>query len=77
MKEKDPATAYVLGMYYARERLYLFHRREGHFLRYDEVKNQKGNGSKGEELSFHLPDPYSYIPSFDDSSQPSPSPRSN
>ena len=66
MKEKDPATAYVLGMYYARERLYLFHRREGHFLRYDEVKNQKGNGSKGEELSFHLPDPYSYIPSFDD-----------
>ena len=23
MKEKDPATAYILGMYYDRERLYL------------------------------------------------------
>ena len=66
MKEKDPATAYVLGMYYGRERLYLFHRLEGLFLRYDEAKNQKGKSSKGEDLSFHLPDPYSYIPSFAD-----------
>ena len=66
MKEKDPATAYILGMYYNRERLYLFHRRQGFFLRYDETKNQKGEISKGEKLSFHLPDPYAYIPSFDD-----------
>jgi type I restriction enzyme M protein len=66
MREKDPATAYVLGMYYDRERLYLFHRREGLFLRYDEAKNQKGKDSKVGDLSLHLPDPYSYIPSFDD-----------
>ena len=66
MKEKDPATAYILGMYYDRERLYLFHRREGLFLRYDEAKNQKGEDSKVGDLSIHLPDPYSYIPSFDD-----------
>jgi len=66
MKEKDPATAYVLGVYYDRERLYLFHRREGLFLRYDEAKNQKGKDSKVGDLSLHLPDPYSYIPSFDD-----------
>ena len=66
MKEKDPATAYILGMYYARERLYLFHRREGLFLRYDEAKNQKGKDSKVSDLSLHLPDPYFYIPSFDD-----------
>ena len=66
MKEKDPATAYVLGMYYDRERLYLFHRRDGLFLRYDETKNQKGKDSKIGDLSLHLPDPYSYIPSFDD-----------
>jgi len=66
MKEKDPATAYVLGMYYDHERLYLFHRRDGLFLRYDEAKNQKGRDSKVGDLSLHLPDPYSYIPSFDD-----------
>jgi type I restriction enzyme M protein len=66
MKEKDPATAYVLGMYYDRERLYLFHRRDGLFLRYDEAKNQKGKDSKVGDLSLHLPDPYSYIPSLDD-----------
>jgi type I restriction enzyme M protein len=66
MKEKDPATAYVLGVYYDRERLYLFHRRDGLFLRYDEAKNQKGKDSNVSDLSLHLPDPYSYIPSFDD-----------
>jgi type I restriction enzyme M protein len=66
MKEKDPATAYVLGMYYDRERLYLFHRRDGLILRYDEAKNQKGKDSKVGDLALHLPDPYTYIPSFDD-----------
>jgi type I restriction enzyme M protein len=66
MKEKDPATAYILGMYYQLERLYLFHRRDGLFLRYDEAKNQKGIDSKVGDLSLHLPDPYSYIPSFED-----------
>lgn len=66
MKEKDPATAYVLGIYYDAERLYLFHRRDGFFLRYDEGKNQKKEQSKVGDLSLHLPDPYAYIPSFDD-----------
>jgi len=66
MKEKDPADAYVLGIYYDSERLYLFHRRDGLFLRYDEAKNQKGNKSKIGDLSLHLPDPYQYIPSFND-----------
>ncbi|NQS99230.1 MAG: N-6 DNA methylase [candidate division Zixibacteria bacterium] len=66
MKEKDPGDAYVLGMYYNRERLYLFHRRDGLFLRYDEAKNQKGKDSKVGDLSLHLPDPYSYIPSSED-----------
>lgn len=65
MKEKDPATAYVLGVYYDAERLYLFHRRAGRFLRYDQTKNQKGEESKVADLSLHLPDPYQVIPSFD------------
>ena len=66
MKEKDPATAYVLGVYYDAERLWLFHRREGVFLRYDEAKNQKGTASKIGELSLHLPDPYSFLPALED-----------
>jgi type I restriction enzyme M protein len=66
MKEKDPATAYVLGIYYDAERLYLFHRRDGLFLRYDEAKNQKGDASKVVDLSLHLPDPYYFIPSYSD-----------
>jgi len=66
MKEKDPGDAYVLGIYYDRERLYLFHRRDGLFLRYDEAKNHKGKDSKVGDLCLHLPDPYSYIPSFGD-----------
>jgi len=66
MKEKDPATAYVLGIYYDAERLYLFHRRDGLFLRYDEAKNQKGAASKIGDLSLYLPDPYYFIPSYSD-----------
>jgi len=66
MKEKDPGTAYVLGVYYDAERLYLFHRRDGLILRYDEAKNQKGDLSKVGDLSLYLPDPYFFIPSFDD-----------
>lgn len=64
MREKEPPNAYVLGMYYDEERLYLFHRREGLYLRYDEGKNLKGDQSKITDLSLHLPDPYFYIPSF-------------
>jgi type I restriction enzyme M protein len=64
MREKEPTTAYVLGVYYAAERLLLFHRRNGFYLRYDEAKNQKGERSKVADLSLHLPDPYLAIPSF-------------
>lgn len=66
MKEKDPTTAYVLGIYYDTERLYLFHRRDGLILRYDEAKNQKKEESKVGDLSLHLPDPYIYLPTFDE-----------
>jgi len=66
MKEKDPATAYVLGIYYDAERLYLFHRRDGFILRYDESKNLKKDRSQIGDLSLHLPDPYVYLPSFEE-----------
>ncbi|MEM1059324.1 MAG: N-6 DNA methylase [Verrucomicrobiota bacterium] len=66
MREREPADAYVLGCYYGADRLYLFQRRSGKYLRYDEGKNQKGDNSKVGDLSLHLPDPYGYMPNFDD-----------
>lgn len=66
MREKEPAASYVLGIYYDADRTYLFHRRSGFYLRYDESKNQKGLDSKIGDLSLHLPDPYMFIPSFKD-----------
>lgn len=66
MKEKDPSDAYILGIYYNAGYLHLFHRRNGLYLRYDESKNQKGDDSKIGDLSLHIPDPYSAIPSFDE-----------
>ena len=64
MREKEPSDAYVLGIYYDHGRLLLFHRRDGRYLRYDEAKNLKGVKSGTADLSLHLPDPYSSIPSF-------------
>jgi len=55
MREKDPADAFALGVYYDTERLYLFQRKSGTVLRYDESKNQKGEASKIGDLSLHLP----------------------
>lgn len=66
MREREPADAYVLGVYYGADRLYLFQRRSGKYLRYDEGKNQKGDDSKVGDLSLHLPDPYGYLPNFDE-----------
>lgn len=66
MREKEPGDAYVLGVYYGADRLYLFQRRNGKYLRYDEGKNQKGDESKVGDLSLHLPDSYSYLPNFDE-----------
>jgi len=66
MKEKDPGNSEILGIYYDAERLFLFYRRDGLYLRYDQAKNQKGDSSKVGDLSIYLPDPYNYIPSFDE-----------
>lgn len=66
MREREPADAYVLGVYYGADRLYLFQRRGGKYLRYDEGKNQKGDESKVGDLSLHLPDPYGYLPNFEE-----------
>jgi type I restriction enzyme M protein len=69
MREKDPSTSYVFGMYYDEGRLLLFCRREGKYLRYDEAKNEKGDASNAGDLSLHIPDPYYVIPSFNELKQ--------
>ena len=66
MREKDPSDAYVLGVYYDTERLFLFQRKNGNILRYDESKNQKSDASKVGDLSLHLPDAYAYMPGLED-----------
>jgi len=64
MKQKEPAAEYVLGVYYDCERMYLFHRRNGLFLRYDENKNIKGDNSKTGDLSLQMFDPYIFMPDY-------------
>ncbi len=51
MREKEPSDANVLGMFYDKGRLLLFHRRNGRYLRYDEALNQKGDDSQVGDLS--------------------------
>lgn len=66
MKQKEPSMDYVLGIYYDAERMYLFHRRNGLYLRYDENKNIKGDDSKIGDLSLQLFDQYIYLPDYNE-----------
>lgn len=49
-------------MLYDTERLYLFRKYDGKYLRYSDEYNTKGIDSGTKELSLHLPDPYRNIP---------------
>ena len=62
---KESEAGYCVGFYYDRERLYLFQKKNGQVLRYDESKNQKGDDSRVAHLSLDLTDSYKFIPSFD------------
>ena len=64
IKEKEPGDSYLIGCYYDNNSLYLFQRKNGVILRYDEGKNLKGDKSKLSDMTLHIPDSYSYIPSF-------------
>lgn len=63
---KESNNNFCLGILYDTERLYLFKKHHGKFLRFSDEYNTKGIDSKTKELSLHLPDPYINIPSFDD-----------
>ena len=60
----ESRRTFCLAVLYDTERLYLFRKYQNKFLRYSEEFNTKGDGSKTKDLSLHLPDPYSNIPSF-------------
>lgn len=62
---KESEARYCLGCYYDSERLYIFQRKNGTVLRYDESKNQKGDASSVAHLSLDLTDNYNYLPSFE------------
>lgn len=62
---KESETTFCLGILYDTERLYLFRKYKGKFLRYSEEYNTKGEDSGTKELSLHLPDPYRNIPSLE------------
>ena len=53
------------GILYDTERMYLFYAKNNKFLRLCESYNIKGENSKTAELSLHLTDPYSVLPSFE------------
>lgn len=63
---KESERGFVLGFYYDTERVWIFQKKNGKVLRYDQSKNQKGAESGTKELSLHLPDSYLSIPSFED-----------
>lgn len=62
---KESEKEFVIGFYYDTERVWIFQKKNNKVLRYDESKNQKGEDSGTKDLSLHLPDSYSSIPSFD------------
>ena len=62
---KESESNYCLGFYYDSERLYIFQKKNGIVLRYDESKNQKGEKSSSTQLSLDQTDNYKYIPTFE------------
>lgn len=61
---KESNKNFCLGILYDTERLYLFKKQNGKFLRFSDEYNAKGEDSKTKELCLHLTDPYLNIPSF-------------
>lgn len=59
---KESEAAFCLGVLYDTERLYLFRKHDGHYLRYSDEYNTKGELSGTKDMQMHLPDPYRNIP---------------
>lgn len=62
---KESEADFCLGVLYDTERLYLFRKYNGKYLRYSDEYNVKGEKSGLKDLSLNLPDPYRNIPSYE------------
>lgn len=62
---KETEKEYCLGAIYDEERLYLFKKTNGKFLRYDDSLNLKQEDSGIKDLSLNTPDEYYKFPSFE------------
>lgn len=62
---KESENDFCLGILYDTERLYLFKKQNGLFLRLDEGYNLKKEQSATKDLSLHLTDAYYKIPPYD------------
>ena len=62
---KESNRDFCLGILYDTERLYLFRKENGKFLRFSDEFYIKGDDSKTKELSLHLTDSYINIPNFE------------
>lgn len=64
---KECERSYCIGMYFDENRLFIFKKENGNIVRYDESKNQKpAEKCTANDLSLDIPDPYVYIPGFED-----------
>lgn len=61
---KESEKDFCLGILYDTERLYLFKKENGKFIRFNDEYNAKGKDSSSKELSLHLPDSYRSLPDF-------------
>lgn len=61
---KECENDFCLGILYDTEKLYLFKKQGGYYIRFDDGYNLKKEQSSTKELSIHLPDSYYKIPSF-------------
>jgi type I restriction enzyme M protein len=62
---KESESNFCLGILYSKERLYLFQKKNGNYLRFDEAYNLKGDKSVTKDLCLDLPDAYYKIPYLD------------
>lgn len=62
---KESENDFCLGILYDTERLYLFKKHEGKFLRLNEGYNTKKEKSQTKDLQLHLTDSYNTIPNYE------------
>jgi len=62
---KESERDFALGILYDTERLYLFRKHNGKYLRFSDEFNSKGEKRGLKDLQLHIPDPYLNLPDFE------------